>query len=316
MDDIIAKLQNLLEKSVLKCDANCIALSGGLDSTIIASHFNEKKPKAITIITQDFLATDLTYCQLVSNEFNLDLEIKTVDTQQVLEAIEKTIKILGIFNDIEIRNSVVIYLVLEEAKKSGFSKIITGDGADELFAGYNFLQNKSKDELEKDLDRIWSIMHFPSKKLGKELGIEIQTPFLEEKFAEFAKTIPAKLKVKEENDKIYGKWILRKAFEKKIPRAITWREKSPMQEGAGTAKLTDMFNAIIQDDSFEDSKQEINKADDVIIRTKESLHYYKLFRKYFDAPSSLHKSSSVCPFCKYLVEENSKFCRMCGAFPI
>ena len=159
-------------------------------------------------------------------------------------------------------------------------------------------------------------MHFPSKKLGKSLGIEIQTPFLEDEFSEFAKNIPAKLKVKEENGKRFGKWILRKAYEEKIPKSIAWREKSPMQDGAGTVGLTNMFNAIIQDDSFEKAKKEINKSDDVIIRTKESLHYYKLFKNYFKAPSELHDSSNVCPFCKYSVKENSKFCRMCGAFPI
>ena len=33
------------------------------------------------------------------------------------------------------------------------TKIITGDGADEIFAGYNFLVKKDHDELQKELKR-------------------------------------------------------------------------------------------------------------------------------------------------------------------
>jgi len=35
------------------------------------------------------------------------------------------------------------------------------------------------------------------------------------------------LKVKKEKDRVYGKWILRKAFEKLISPEIAWRVKAP-----------------------------------------------------------------------------------------
>jgi len=56
----------------------------------------------------------------------------------MLDAIKGTIKILKNFNDIEIRNSIVSYIYLNALKKKNITKIITGDGADEIFAGYNF----------------------------------------------------------------------------------------------------------------------------------------------------------------------------------
>ena len=59
--------------------------------------------------------------------------------KRYLHAINETIKILKVFNDIEIRNSIVMYLSYTKSKKcEGHTSIITGDGADELFAGYNF----------------------------------------------------------------------------------------------------------------------------------------------------------------------------------
>ena len=107
-----------------------------------------------------------------------------------------------------------MYLAIKWAKDKGEKSIITGDGADELFAGYNFLLNKSKEELEEETNRICKIMHFPTQKIGEAMGVKIESPFLDEKVIDMAKEIPVNLKVGTKEEKRYGKWILRKTFEK------------------------------------------------------------------------------------------------------
>ena len=316
MEEIFSELYETLKQSTLSCTSNDIALSGGLDSSILAYYLKERKPNGIAVITKDFLASDLTYCQLIAKTFDISLDIKTVQTNELLEAVEETIKILEIFNDIEIRNSVVMYIALKTIKEKGNHSVITGDGADELFAGYSFFKNKSESELEEELKRIWNIMHFPSVKIGQKLDVKVESPFLDESVIELAKKIPAKYKVKDENEGRFGKWILRKIFEEKLPKQIVWREKSAMQDGSGTVGLSQLFESIITDDNFEKKKKEIQDADGVTIRSKESIHYYDIYRKYFEIPSKLHSSSTKCPYCQYSVELNGKFCRMCGAFPI
>ena len=307
-------LYRALEKSCEECKSNLISLSGGLDSSIIAYFMKQRKPKTVAVITSDFVSTDLTYCQMISKEMELSLTIYNVKTEIILEAIEETIKILKNFNDIEIRNNVVMYLATKWAKDKGEKSIITGDGADELFAGYGFLRNKSEEELEKEIKRICSIMHFPTQKIGKSLGITIESPFLNEKVMKLAEEIPVNLKIKEENNKKYGKWILRKTFEKNIPQQIAWREKSPMQEGSGTAGLTNLFDSIIGEERFVEKKLTVEKTDDVVIRSRESMYYYEIFKKLHGSPID-SKSDEICPYCKHHVGK-SKFCRMCGAFPI
>ena len=101
-----------------------------------------------------------------------------------------------------------MYLAIKWAKDNNKKSIITGDGADELFAGYNFLVNKPEKELESEIKRVCSIMHFPTQEIGKHLGIKIESPFLNQKIVEIANQIPVNLKVKEENGTRYGKWIL------------------------------------------------------------------------------------------------------------
>ena len=304
----------MLKESCDSCKSNTIALSGGLDSTIIAYFLKERKPNTVAIIAKDFVASDLTYCQRVSKEFNIPLTINQVSTTDILSAIEETIKILKNFNDIEIRNNIVVYLAIKWAKEQNSQGIITGDGADELFAGYSFLINKPEDELEKEIQRVCSVMHFPTQKIGKALGVIVESPFLDEKIVEYSKTIPSDLKVRNEGEKRHGKWILRKTFEKNIPMQIAWREKSPMQDGSGTAGLSNLFDSVINDQLFLEKKKKIEETDGVIIRTKESMHYYEIYRNLYGV-SAEKQGVSSCPYCNFNVE-NSKFCRMCGAFPV
>ena len=254
MEDFSRKIYQILEKSCDLSESQLIALSGGLDSSILAHYIKKRESKGIAIISEDFVSTDLTYCQIISKETKIPLTIYNVTTSEILEAVESTIKILKNFNDIEIRNNVVMYLAIKWAKENDYKSIITGDGADELFAGYNFLVNKPENELDSEIKRVCSIMHFPSQKIGEELKIKVESPFLDEELIKMAKEIPSNLKIKEEKETRFGKWILRKTFENYLPSQIVWRKKSPMQDGAGTVGLTNLFESIINEEKFVEKK--------------------------------------------------------------
>jgi len=306
----------ILDEVISQCEADWISLSGGLDSSIIGHFIKDRSPKAIVVITEDFIASDLSYSQIVSKHLGIPLEIHNVRTEQILDGIENTIKILKNFNDIEIRNSVVMYMSLDALNKKGVKSVLTGDGADEIFAGYNFLLKKSKTELTDELKRIKKIMHFSSQEIAKNFGIKIESPFLDDRVMEFAQSIPLSMKVKQKNQKVFGKYILRKTFEDYLPTSIVWREKSPMQEGAGTSGLTNLFETIITDAAFSEKTKEIKEKDNVTIRSKESLQYYQIFKENFDLSKESDSNKKLCPDCTSEIDENSKFCRMCGKFPI
>jgi asparagine synthase (glutamine-hydrolysing) len=233
----------------------------------------------------------------------------------MLSAVENTIKILKNFNGIEIRNSIVSYLYLNALKEKNVTKVITGDGADEIFAGYNFLVKKEHIELKDELKRMKEIMHFTSQKIAKELGISIQMPFVDENIVSAVETLPISLLINQKNDNKFGKWVLRKAFENDLPSSVIWRKKTAMQDGSGTVSLIKLFDSIITDDIFEEKTKKIKKDDNVTIRTKESLHYYELYKENFRIPE-YQSQKNLCPDCNAELSSNSKFCRMCGKFPI
>ena len=107
METTIDHCRRVLQESIIECKSKWIALSGGLDSSILAYVLKERKPQAITIITKDFLGTDLTYAQIIAKHTQLPLSLMQVNMEEVLDSINETIRILGNFNDIEIRNSIV-----------------------------------------------------------------------------------------------------------------------------------------------------------------------------------------------------------------
>ena len=315
MDESIENIRLLLEEITIECDADWIAFSGGLDSSILAQIKKDQGLNAITIIAKDFLGTDLPYSQIVAKHIDIPLELKYVNIDEMLSAIESTIKILKNFNDIEIRNSIVPYLYLNTLKEKNVTKVITGDGADEIFAGYNFLVKKDHTELKSELKRIKEIMHFTSQKIANELSISIQMPFVDENIIRSVETLPVNLLVNQKDGIKFGKWILRKAFENDLPSSVIWREKTPMQDGSGTVGLIKMFDSVITDDIFKEKTKKIKSEDNVTIRTKESLHYYELYKENFRIPDCQDRKN-LCPDCNAEIVSNSKFCRMCGKFPI
>jgi len=313
LEEISTSLDKILGDAVNSCKSNCIALSGGLDSSILCHYLQQRSIKGIVIIAKDFLGTDLTYSQLAAKEFGIELLIEHPTIEELFSAIEETIKILMVFNHIEIRNAIVMYLALKKAKQNGFSGIITGDGADELFAGYNFFLKKNNNEIQTELERIWKIMHFSTQKIGQDLGIRVESPYLNEKVVRYAKSIPVDLKVGTKDGKKFGKWILRKMFEDKIPKQLIWRKKSPMQDGAGTTDLTHFFDSLIPTEKYESDLKKFIEKDNVTLQSRESLYYYEIYRKYFKPPTDTSSTESRCPFCQNDIEPGTHFCRMCGS---
>jgi len=315
MTDNIVEIRSLLEESLINSDVKWVSFSGGLDSSIVAKIKNGDGLNGITIIAKDFVGTDLSYSQITAKHIGIPLELKYVEINDMLNAITETVKILKNFNDIEIRNSIVPYLYLSELKKKNISKVVTGDGADEIFAGYNFLIQKDHSEIKNELKRMKEIMHFPSQKIAHELGMSIEMPFIGEKIINLAETLPIDSLVNKKNGITFGKWILRKAFENDLPNSVIWRQKTPMQDGSGTSALTKLFESIITDDIFNEKSKKIKEKDGVTIRTKESLHYYETYRKEFEIPDTKN-GMNLCSDCNSEITNNSKFCRMCGKFPL
>jgi len=317
VDDVCSKLRILLEKAVENNPADGILLSGGLDTSIlavIASKFFSLK--SITIAFQNSSAPDVEYAVLMASKLGLKHIIHVFNEDELYDAIAMVVKTMKSFDPMEIRNSVTIYVGLRVAKKNGVSTIMTGDGSDELLAGYSFFFGLEREKLDLELKKMWNVMVFSSLPLAKTLGMEAKLPYLDQDFKDFAMKLDSQYKIQTENGRTYGKWILRKAFEENLPREVAWRVKTPIEYGSGTTTLPNIFNKKISDTEFDEKRRRYLAQDRVTIRDKEQLFYYEVYRSLIGVPYQTSIKGKTCPQCNSNIAENATYCRICGAYPL
>jgi asparagine synthase (glutamine-hydrolysing) len=317
------QLAKLLTESVEKNHSDALLLSGGLDSSILASIL---RPQYSLVAGFGKGAPDLSCARQVAERYSKHHVEIVFGRNRMAELVEQVIQIFRTFDPIEIRNSAVALAGIEWAKSDGYSSIMTGDGSDELFAGYNYFSRYYSDiqRFDSELRRLWQIMHFSSRKLGEHAGIEVKTPFLDEKFASFAKSVDVNDKVGEHDGKKWGKFILRKCFEPALG-SLVWQPKLAQEQGAATDRYQQYIEEMIDNLTFANKKRIAQEQESVRIRSKEHLHYYAIFRSYFPPPKEErddddgdndNSCTSRCPDCRGCIASDVRFCRKCGAFPI
>ena len=302
-----------MSDSVQRNRSEALLLSGGLDSSILAFLLRPKQTFTIGWTSQ---APDLPYARLVSQKYGKNhAEFMLKDDENLSTILKGVIQNLKTFSPIEVRNSCVVYAGLLHAKEYGYKDIMTGDGCDELFAGYNYLNRyfKRVNEIDKELRRLWAIMHFSSVSLGRTLGIEVKTPYLDNEFLGFAKSIDPSLKIGELSGKPWGKFVLRICFEEFLGPDISWREKLAQEEGAATTNLKNLSENHINESRFRSRTEEILK-EGVKIRDKEQMYYYDIFRTYFCSPREEDCTDGRCRGCGGCITDSRNYCRTCGAF--
>jgi len=148
------------------------------------------------------------------------------------------------------------------------------------------------------------------------MGIEVRQPFLDSEVKEFAMNLDPRYNVQEERGEVWGKWILRKAYEDVLPPEIRWRDKNPIEVGSGTTILPKFMAKKISDSEFTAKKKKILETDKVTIRDKEQLVYYEAYREVVGVPHPEDPDARTCPQCNSNVPENATVCKTCGAYPI
>jgi asparagine synthase (glutamine-hydrolysing) len=294
--------------------------SGGLDTSIVAFVASKyTRLEGFTVAFENSPALDLEYAKLMADLLNMKHRIKFFGEEEMHSAIQDVIKVLKVFDPMDIRNSVAAYVGLKAAKENGIKGMMTGDGLDELLGGYSWLFKFNEKELKDYLSNMWQVMQFTSIPMAESLGLVAKAPFLDPEFKSFVYGVDTKLMIRRERGEIWGKWIMRKAYEGLLPDEIVWRKKVPLEFGSGTTIFPQVFSEKISDKYFQEKVKKYQESDQVTIRDKEHLFYYEIFRSHFGIPSEVFKDKEgkQCPYCKAKGgNPKSKFCKVCGAYPI
>lgn len=309
-----AKLRAILEAAARRYSAECILLSGGLDTSVVAQLARPHRLRAAVTVLVGPDAPDGPYAAAVAQRLGLDHHVVRTDFEGLLGEAAFVVGTLVTFDPMEVRNSLVIARGLREVTRLGFSEVVTGDGADELFAGYSYMWSKPPGDFERYCAYLARVMRFSSIPLGAALGIRAQTPFLDPEVVAFALALSKDDKVGFHDGVTFGKYLLRLAF----PGLETiWRRKDPIEVGSGSTRLTEYFRERIPAGEFERERDRIARGDRIEIRDPEHLAYFRIFREVFgDAPPRPRFAEDPCAKCGFeLPSRESMFCVTCGAWP-
>ncbi len=166
--------------------------------------------------------------------------------------------------------------LLAEMTAEHVKVVLTGEGADELFAGYHHLRSMSPEELHEALiDGVETLHHLNLQRCDRVTmahGLEARVPFLAREMLDVAGRVPIEWKLLGEDGQ--EKALLREAFEGWLPHEILWRRKEQFGDGSGTADvMARRAEQFVPDDDWETVRIEgLPPA-----RSREELGYQRIF---------------------------------------
>jgi asparagine synthase (glutamine-hydrolysing) len=271
--------------------------SGGIDSSLVAAIAADDIPHLHTFVvgmkdesgeeSDDLKASRIAAAHIGSTHHEL-----IFTAEQYYEALPIVIKKLESYDPSLVRCAVPCYFTCKLAADY-VTVVLTGEGADELFAGYHYMKHYPEDLLNKEARRCIGNLHNinlqRADRMGMYFSLELRVPFLDVAMIDLSMKIPPELKIRESEkvgDKI-EKWILRKAFEDTnyLPDEILWRYKVQYTQGAGCEDLGEkLAESEVSEDEFQRIKAENPRA---TINSREAAYYFKIFRQFHPQDSIL-----------------------------
>ena len=278
----------ILERAVIKRLMSDVPLgvflSGGLDSSIIASITARHLPELKTFSVGTTDSRDRDYALLCADYLGTDHYERTYNVDDMLVALPKVIYHLESYDAALVRSAIPNYFLAELASEH-VKVVLSGEGADELFSGYHYLKDLDKHQLEDELLKITDALHNTNlqrcDRMSMAHGLEARVPFLDVDMVRFAFSLPVELKLASDDTE---KAILREAFSDCLPEEIVMRRKSKFSEGCGSSlALASVAEQDISDAAFERCRE---LPDGTVLRNKEELMYYRIFREIFPSDSA------------------------------
>jgi asparagine synthase (glutamine-hydrolysing) len=259
-----------------------VFLSGGLDSTLVAAiaarYLARHGERLRTFAVGAGGSPDLLAARAAAEYLDTEHHERIYDADEATALLPDVIGSIEAFDPSLVRSAVPNYMLAEMTVKH-VKVVLTGEGADELFAGYEYMRGfDDPDELHAELVRSVEGLHNLNlqrcDRVTMAHGLEARVPFLDREMIEHALTLPAAWKLC--NGPAPEKQLLRAAFDGWLPAELLWRDKAQFGDGSGAAAvLTDPFSASITEAELEAERDAVEPP----LRTREELAYFRIFRE-------------------------------------
>jgi asparagine synthase (glutamine-hydrolysing) len=278
-----------------------VLLSGGLDSSIIGHLANKVSDQPLKTFciglegSQDAKAANDMAESLGSDHTNF-----TFTKEEGWDAIADVIYHLETYDVTTIRAGTPMFLLARKIRSMGIKMVLSGEGSDELFAGYLYFHNapNAKALQQECYDKVKALHQYDCLRANKAMaafGIECRVPFLDMGFVDYVMNeIPPEHKMVQNG---VEKHLLRSSFEtSSMPKTILNRQKEQFSDGVGYGWIdfikekTSCYDSIL--------KKVHHFFPTNTPKTSEAFYYRMLFDKIFSVPGSVetvpYEDSCAC----------------------
>ena len=238
-------LLKLLEQSIGKrvwCTKEiAVAFSGGLDSSVVAFLASRRSVNAHLIHVSLENRSETEDAKKAAEELKLPLHLYLFREDDVERVVAKVVELIEEPDPVKASIGVPFYWTAEKAARAGFKVILAGQGADELFGGYQRYVNEylveGKEKVRKTMFKDVARLHESNIERDEKIcgfhDVELRLPFASYELAKFAVTLPLELKIERKADSL-RKLVLREVAEKiGLPSFITTKPKKAVQYSTG-----------------------------------------------------------------------------------
>jgi asparagine synthase (glutamine-hydrolysing) len=283
LPEILGEIRRRLEAAVLKRLMSDVPvgvyLSGGLDSSLIAALMRPHSVRLHSFTAGMEGAADLEAARVIADFLGTDHHELIYSAEEVKAALPEVIRYLESFDAPLVRSAVPMYFVSRLAAES-VKVVLSGEGADEIFAGYSYLaamrdEARLRRELNDITTRLQDTNLQRTDRMSMAHGLEARVPFLDQSLVRYACRLPVSL-LAHRPDRA-EKWLLREACRGLIPSRILERKKMKFSDGAGSGDVVArMLEGAIDPGAFE--RERIIEPG-LELRSPEELHCYRIWRE-------------------------------------
>ncbi|HKX81179.1 MAG TPA: asparagine synthase C-terminal domain-containing protein [Nitrososphaera sp.] len=215
-----------------------VAFSGGIDSALLARICSDLG-KEVVLITAGFPGShDLEFSKSIAEKLRLPIHAVVIDSIEFQKQLQRIFGETSCRNTSHVENCLAYSFIARAANEQGLSVVLSANGCDELFCGYNgyrlVYENgvhamlKLMDEkIANELELVREI-----SAVAARFEVDVRQPFLDVEFIEFSKKIPIDEKIKGPDDML-RKHILREvALEVNVPPESAMKPKKALQYGS------------------------------------------------------------------------------------
>ncbi|MTK64224.1 MAG: asparagine synthase (glutamine-hydrolyzing) [Methanobacterium sp.] len=248
-------LKDSVKKRVAGLDRVGIIFSGGLDSSILAKISKDLDVETLLYTVGTENSADMKYAKQVAESLDLPLKSKIVALDDVKHYTDLVLNAIEEYNVMKIGVGMPSYIASELASKDGIRVMLSGQGADELFAGYQrytqFYRDhgeKTTDYLEDDVSNLYHVNLQRDDAVTMANSVELRVPYLDSEVVDLGLKIPMKYKLGNDPHDLRKCILRRLAYDLKVPMEAVLRPKKAAQYGSGIHRL--LVKKVLKDGKY------------------------------------------------------------------